>query len=100
MTPEGELNEPEFINNDEIIDVILEEIYLEDDGDKFIWDTIRTQSDIEGSSNTVYYIGEKDNVRIPVIWNDEATKSLYATTFNRNGLVKKVIIPEGVTEIY
>lgn len=100
MTPEGELNEPEFINNDEIIDVILEEIYLEDDGDKFIWDTIHTQSDIEGSSNTVYYIGEKDNVRIPVIWNDEATKSLYATTFNRNGLVKKVIIPEGVTEIY
>lgn len=100
MTPEGELNEPEFINNDEIIDVILEEIYLEDDGDKFIWDTIPTQSGIEGSSNTVYYIGEKDNVRIPVIWNDEATKSLYATTFNRNGLVKKVIIPEGVTEIY
>ena len=103
MTPYDEeaMNEPDFINPDEIIPTIIDEYYFEEDGDKFIWHTIPTTNNVEGSSNTIYYIGEKDNVRIPVIWNDEDTKALYSTTFNRNKTgLKKVVIPEGVTEIY
>lgn len=99
MTPYSEtaMNEPDFINPDEIIEQIIDEYYFEEDGDKFIWHTSHDQND--GFSNTVFYIGNNDSVRIPSTWDDEEVKALYGTTFNRNKTLKKVIIPEGVTSI-
>ena len=97
MTQEGELEEPDFIKPDEIIDEIIDEYYYEDDGDKFIWHTMHDEDN--GFSNTVFYIGEKDSVRVPVIWDEENVKALYGTTFNRNDIIKKIIIPEGVERI-
>jgi hypothetical protein len=101
MTPYNEetMNEPDFINPDEIIPTIIDEYYYEEDGNKFIWNTIPTTDDTNGESNTVFYIGEKDSVRVPVIWDEENVKALYGTTFNRNDIIKKIIIPEGVERI-
>ena len=101
MTPYDEeaMNEPDFINPDEIIPTIIDEYYFEEDGDKFIWHTIPTTDNIDGESNTVFYIGEGESVRVPVRWNGEETRALYGTTFNRNKTIRKVIIPEGVTSI-
>jgi hypothetical protein len=101
LTPEGLMNEPEFVKTDVIIDTIVEEFYIEEDGDKFIWDTVHTEPGVTGYSNTIFYIGDNENVGVPVRWDDEDTKALYSTTFNRNKTgLKKVVIPEGVTEIY
>ena len=101
MTPYDEeaMNEPDFINPDEIIPTIIDEYYFEEDGDKFIWHTIPTTDNVDGESNTVFYIGEGESVRVPVRWNGEETRALYGTTFNRNKTIKKVVIPEGVTSI-
>lgn len=101
MTPynESAMNEPDFINPDEIIPTIIDEYYFEEDGDKFIWHTIPTSGDVEGESNTVFYIGDGESVRVPVRWNGEETRALYGTTFNRNKTIRKVVIPEGVTSI-
>ena len=100
MTPEGIMNEPDFANNDVIVETIIDEFYVEEDGDKFIWHTIPTEIGIPGQSNTIFYIGESESVKVPARWNDENTRALYGTTFNRNksGL-KKIVIPEGVTSI-
>ena len=101
MTPYDEeaMNEPDFINPDEIIPTIIDEYYHEEDGDKFIWNTIPTTDNVDGESNTVFYIGEDDSVKVPARWNGEETRALYGTTFNRNKTIRKVIIPEGVTSI-
>jgi hypothetical protein len=100
MTPEGIMNEPDFVNNDDIIQTIIEEFYVEEDGNKFIWHTIPTSGGVTGQSNTVFYIGDAESIRVPSRWNDENTKMLYGTTFNRNSNLKKVVIPNGVTHIY
>ena len=99
LTLEGIMNEPNFVKSDVIIDTIIDEFYAEEDGDKFIWHTTPTSGDVEGQSNTVFYIGNGDNVSVPARWDDEATKALYGTTFNRNKTLRKIIIPEGVETI-
>jgi|GEM_PF-6648980 len=101
MTPYDEeaMNEPDFINPDEIIPTIIDEYYFEDDADKFIWHTIPSTDNVKGESNTVFYIGESESVKVPVRWDGEETRALYGTTFNRNKTVRKVVIPEGVTSI-
>ena len=101
MTPYDEtaFNEPDFINPDEIIPEIIDEYYFEEDGDKFIWHTIPTSGDVEGESNTIFYIGNNQSVKVPVRWNNEDTRALYGTTFNRNETIRKVVIPEGVESI-
>ena len=98
MTPyiDTAMNEPDFINPTEIIESIIDEYYFEEDGDKFIW---HTEHGTDGFSNTVFYIGDSDSVKVPVTWSDEEVKALYGTTFNRNKTIRKVVIPEGVTSI-
>ena len=99
MTREGIMDEPDFVNNDVIVDTIVEDFYVEEDGDKFVWHTMHASQGYEGQSNTIFYIGDSESVRVPARWDDESTRALYGSTFNRNKVIKKAIIPEGVESI-
>lgn len=91
----GKMQEPNFINKDEILQSIIDEYYSEsNDPNDYIKHTQK------GSfTNTIFYIGRKDKVNIPGIMDDEPVKVLYSTTFNNNSFLKKVVIPEGVERI-
>ena len=93
MTPYGELSEPDFAKPDEVIPTLIDEYYYEESND-YVWDIVEGEY-----SNTIYYIGEKDKIRVPKTWADEDVKALYGTTYNRNSFLKKIIIPEGVERI-
>ena len=93
MTPYGELSEPDFAKPDEIIPVLIDEYYYEESND-YIWDIVEGEH-----SNTIFYIGQKDKIRVPKTWADEDVKALYGTTYNRNTFLKKIVIPEGVESI-
>ena len=101
MTIEGQLNEPEFIHPDEIIEEIIEEYYTEEegDGDRFIWHTSHGDTPETQFSNTVFYTSEEESVKVPTKWDNENVEALYGTTFNRNQNIKKVVIPNGVERI-
>ena len=93
MTPYGELSEPDFAKPDEVIPTLIDVYYYEESND-YVWDIVEGEH-----SNTIYYIGEKDKIRVPKTWADEDVKALYGTTYNRNSFLKKIIIPEGVERI-
>ena len=99
MTNEGIMNEPDFVDNNAIIDTIIDEYYYEEIPEDFIWETIPTSGGTEGESNTIFYIGHGMKIRVPSEYNGEDTNKLYGTTFNRNQTVEKVNIPDGVTRI-
>lgn len=99
MTEEGVMREPDFIDNDQIIDTIIDEYYYEEIPEDFIWETIPTSGGTEGESNTIFYIGHGMKIRVPAEYDGEDTRKLYGTTFNRNETVEKVNIPDGVTRI-
>lgn len=100
MTHYRELNfrEPDFLDKDKIIEKIIEKYYSNvpsnEDENLFIWDTKP-----ESHSNTVFYIGKKNSVKVPVTHDEEEVKALYGTTFNRNAFLKEVIIQDGVERI-
>jgi len=93
MTPYGELSEPDFANPEEIIPELIDTYYYEESND-YVWDTV-----VGEHSNTIFYIGEKDKIKVPTTWDNEAVKALYGTTYNRNSFLKKIVIPEGVERI-
>lgn len=112
------MNDPDFVNKDEIVDVVIDEYYYSSDPKDYVWDTFHNNNghseeqnntfynhgtgdyfDDRNESNTVFYIGDKDKIRVPTVWDDETLKAIYGTTFNRNTFLKKVIIPEGTETI-
>ena len=93
MTPYGELSEPDWATPDEVLPVIIDEYYYDESQD-YIWDVVPGEY-----ANTIFYIGSKDKIRVPTTYNEEAVKSLYGTTYNRNTFLKKIVIPEGVESI-
>lgn len=96
MTPydESKMNDPDFVNRDTIISSILSEYYISEDPDAYI-----TTDTAEGNIGTVFYIGNKDKVKIPSSFDGNKTQSVFGTTFNNNSFIKKVIIPEGIESI-
>ena len=96
MTPydESKMNDPDFVNRDTIISSILSEYYISEDPDAYI-----TTGTAEGNIGTVFYIGDKDKVKIPSSFDGTKTQSVFGTTFNNNSFIKKVIIPEGIESI-
>lgn len=93
MTPYGELSEPDWATPDEVLPVIIDEYYYDETQD-YVWDVVPGEY-----ANTIFYIGSKDRIRVPTTYNEEAVKSLYGTTYNRNTFLKKIVIPEGVESI-
>lgn len=96
MTPynASEMNEPDFIKKDDVINAIIDEYYISEDPDAYI-----ITNTAEGNVGTVFYVGDKDKVRIPNNFDGTNTQSLFGTTFNNNSFIKKVIIPEGIESI-
>lgn len=96
MTPydESKMNEPDFVNKDTIINSIIDKYYISEDPDAYI-----TTNTAEGNIGTIFYIGDKDKVKIPSSFDGTKTQSVFGTTFNNNSFIKKVIIPEGIESI-
>lgn len=96
MTPydESKMNEPDFVNKDTIINSIIDKYYISEDPDAYI-----TTNTAEGNIGTVFYIGDKDKVKIPSSFDGTKTQSVFGTTFNNNSFIKKVIIPDGIESI-
>lgn len=92
------MKEPDFIDEDKIKESIIEEYYTSEVISENPADYIR-DTQVGLYSNTILYIGDADKIRVPKIMDDEEVKTLYATTFNNNTFLTKVIIPEGVETI-
>ena len=92
------MKEPDFIDDDKIKESIIEEYYTSEVISENPADYIR-DTQVGLYSNTILYIGDADKIRVPKIMDDEEVKTLYATTFNNNTFLTKVIIPEGVETI-
>lgn len=98
MTPykESEMHEPTFAKKGETIPAIIEKFFEKDDSDLFV--TYDTGEEPYGLG-TVFYIGEKDKVKVPAAFDGVPTKTIFGTTFNGNKVVTNVVIPEGITSI-
>lgn len=96
MTPydDTKMNDPNFVKKDDVINAIIEEYFISEDPDAFI-----TQQVGDNDLGTVFYIGNKDSVKVPSSFDGVATTSLFGTTFNNNSTIKKVVIPDGVESI-